>query len=144
MTFGPGRETTIRAALVVMGVVTTTPALALLDPAALGSAYGVRDPDPMTLALLQHRGMMQLVLGAGLIWAAFLPPVRLAVALGAVTTKSTFLALVLSDAALRTQVIPNAVFDSACIILLTALAAHEVAALRASRASRASPGRRRD
>jgi hypothetical protein len=126
----PRHETALRVALVLMGLITATPALAVVDPAALEAGYGVRDPEPMTQALLQHRGMMQLVLGAALVWAAFFPPARLAAAAGAITTKTTFLSFVLPDAALRSHVLPAIAFDSTCVVLLTALAVHEARTLR--------------
>lgn len=130
----PRREITIRVVLAVMGVITTAPALALVDVGALETGYGVSNPEPMTLALLQHRGIMQLVLGAALVWAAFFPPARLAAALGAITTKSTFLSLVLPDATLRSEVRPAIVFDATCIVVLAALAVHQVHAMRARQA----------
>ncbi|MFD1938622.1 hypothetical protein ACFSKW_44830 [Nonomuraea mangrovi] len=100
------RETALRVALVAMGLVTTLPALALITSYALEWTYGVIDPEPMTLALLQHRGMLQLLLGAALVWAAFFPPARRAAAIAAVAGKSTFLLLILPDPDLRADLAP--------------------------------------
>ncbi|MBJ7355731.1 hypothetical protein [Nocardioides sp.] len=108
----------LAAALVVIGVVTATPALALAEPEVLEWTYGVSDPDPMSLALLQHRGMLQLALGGALVWAAFFPPARVAALAGALVTKSTFLALLVPRAELRADVAAfSVVFDALCIAL---------------------------
>ncbi|TDD30501.1 hypothetical protein E1218_01505 [Kribbella turkmenica] len=45
-----------RVALVVMGAFTAVPVLALFQPEQLES-YGIVDPEPMVLTLLQHRGV---------------------------------------------------------------------------------------
>lgn len=105
----------LTVAFAVVGAVTALPVLALVDADVLRWTYAVRDPDPMTLALLQHRGVLQLALGAGLVWAALFPPARIAVVLAALVTKSSFLALVLRPG-LRADVAPfSIVFDAVCI-----------------------------
>ncbi|ONK13511.1 hypothetical protein [Streptomyces sp. MP131-18] len=131
-------DTALRATLVVMGLITATPALALVDGHALEWTYGVADPEPMTEALLQHRGMLQLLLGAALVWAAFFRPARPAAALAAVVGKGAFLLLLLPDPALRADLAPfSTVFDLSCIVLLTALGAHRLH--RSHRARATSP-----
>jgi hypothetical protein len=116
-------EPALRVTLALIGVITTIPAFALVDVGILDWNYGVADPSPMTQALLQHRGMLQLLLGAAIVWAAFHPPVRLAAALAAVIGKSTFLALILPQPAVRADLSPLSVwFDTACIVVLGALA----------------------
>ncbi|MBE1875465.1 hypothetical protein [Myceligenerans pegani] len=117
----PAREVTIRTALTVMGALTAFPVLSLVDPTQLES-YGVVDPDPIVLTLLQHRGVFQLLLGAALVWSAFRPDVRVPVAIGAITSKGVALALTVS----RPEVLAESsavamVFDPICIVLLTAL-----------------------
>jgi hypothetical protein len=130
MSSTPRGEIALRAVLVVLGVITTIPALALVDVSALDSGYGVTDPDPMTLALLQHRGMFQLLLGAAIIWSAFHRPARLAVALGAVISKSTFLFLTLSNETTRGDIPPYTIaFDATCIVVLAGLAVAEIRAV---------------
>lgn len=120
-------EWAIRIALVLMGAITATPALALVDAYTLEVTYQVTEPEPMALALLQHRGMLQLVLGAALVWAAFFPPVRIGAACAAIATKATFLALILPDPALRSDLAPfSTFFDLTCIVLLTGLLAREI------------------
>lgn len=117
----PVREGIIRTALVSMGVLTAFPVLALVDPTQLES-YGVSDPDPIVLTLLQHRGVFQLLLGAALVWAAFRPGVRVPVAVGAITSKGAALALTASRPEVLAESSPVAmVFDPVCLVLLTAL-----------------------
>ncbi|MBF6214423.1 hypothetical protein IU433_27785 [Nocardia puris] len=134
MTTGRG-ERTVRVLLVTTGVVTATPALALLDPYALEWTYGVTNPDAMTLALLQHRGMLQFVLGAALVWAAWFRPARPAAALGAVATKTVFLALILPNAAIRGDLaLFSVIFDLFCVVVLTAIAVRQLYPQFAARA----------
>ncbi|MFD0888920.1 FecCD family ABC transporter permease [Streptosporangium algeriense] len=96
----PPGEIAARAALTVTGLVTTLPVLALVNPSMVGTTYGVTDPGPMVLALLQHRGVLQLLLGAALLWAVLSPPVRLAASLAAILAKVAFLGLTGAQAAL--------------------------------------------
>lgn len=116
----------LRTTLLIMGLVTALPALALIDPYALEWTYRVADTDPMVTALLQHRGMLQLVLGAALVWAGFDAHVRVPVAAAAIATKAVFLALILPDSGTRADLAAFSVaFDLACIVLLAALIAVE-------------------
>jgi hypothetical protein len=133
---GRRAELVIRTGLVVMGLITATPAVALVNRAAI-DYYGLGSLDPMVVVLLQHRGVLQLVLGAALVWAAFFPPARLAAALGAITTKSTGLILTLGNELTRSQApLFTVVFDSVCVALLLGLAVVELQRLR----SGATPG----
>ncbi|WP_282777924.1 hypothetical protein [Nocardia sp. CC201C] len=123
MTERSSGERALRVALITMGLVTATPAAALLNVYALEWTYRVTDPDPMTLALLQHRGMLQLLLGAALVWAAFQPSVHLGTAVAAVTGKSVFLLLILPNPAIRGDLAMfSIVFDLLCIAALTGVA----------------------
>ncbi|TMR21393.1 hypothetical protein ETD86_15280 [Nonomuraea turkmeniaca] len=120
-------EPAARIVLALMGVITALPAVAIVNAGILDWNYGVSDPPPTTLALLQHRGMLQLLLGAALTWAAFHPPVRLGAALAAVAGKSTFLTLMLPNPAIRAGLAPSGiVFDLTCIVVLGLLAAYLV------------------
>lgn len=115
------REIAVRSAFIFMGVFTTTPVLAVLNPAQLES-YGVIDPNSIVLTLLQHRGLLQFVLGAALVYAAFKPDIRVAVALASIFTKGGNLLLTY----LRPEVFAEAstvamVFDPLCIVLLVAI-----------------------
>lgn len=124
-------EPALRVFLLLIGVITALPALALIDSYALEWTYGVTDPEPMTLALLRHRGMLQLLLGAALVWAALWPPARLPSAIAAIAGKGTFLLLILPDPALRGDLaLFSTVFDAACIVLLGCLGARIILARR--------------
>lgn len=111
----------VKVTLVVLGLITMTPVLALVTPAAL-EYYGLTQLAPMEEALLRHRGVMQLVLGAALVWAAFVPAVQVPVALAAITTKTTNLVLTLSDSTTRPDApLFSTVFDSLAVLLLIGL-----------------------
>lgn len=115
------KEITIRSALVFMGVFTTTPILAVFNPAQLES-YGVQDPSQIVLTLLQHRGLLQFALGTALVYAAFKSDIRAVAALASIFTKGGGLLMTYS----RPEVFAEAsevamVFDPLCIILLTAI-----------------------
>jgi hypothetical protein len=120
---GRAGELAIRISLVVMGVFTALPVLALVQPGQLESSYGVTDPDPMVLTLLQHRGMLQLLAGAALVWAAVRPAVRVPISLGVVAAKTTALALTVirPDAQAQASAVIQG-FDIACVIALLAIA----------------------
>ncbi|GAB3114421.1 hypothetical protein GCM10027055_20410 [Janibacter alkaliphilus] len=105
-------------ALALIGLLTATPALALVAPDQLAS-YGVVDPDAVTTTLLQHRGALQLVLGGALVWAAVRPDVRRPVVLAAVLAKGVFLGLTLARPQVREDVSPVALtFDAVSIAVL--------------------------
>ncbi|SCE77220.1 hypothetical protein GA0070607_1374 [Micromonospora coriariae] len=108
-----------RVILTIVGAITATPALALFWPRLLASSYGLSDPDPMTTALLQHRGVLQLALGAAIIWGAFFLPVRVPAAATAVITKTAFLALTVVDVRMRADMnLISLVFDPLAIVIL--------------------------
>ncbi|MFD5177969.1 hypothetical protein ACFWM1_19325 [Nocardia sp. NPDC058379] len=113
----------VKIVLVVLGLITMTPVLALVTPVAL-EYYGLTQLAPMEEALLRHRGMMQLVLGAALVWAAFVPSVRVPVALAAIVTKATNLVLTLSDPATRPDApLFSTVFDTLAVLILIGVVA---------------------
>ncbi|WP_208646613.1 hypothetical protein [Micromonospora noduli] len=101
-------------------MITATPALALFWPQLLTSSYGLADPDRMTVALLQHRGVLQAALGAAIIWGAFHLPARVPAAATAIITKSVFLALTVVDVGMRADMnLISLVFDPIAIVILT-------------------------
>lgn len=115
------KENLIRAALVVMGVLTMTPVFVLVDPGRLAD-YGVTAPDLIELTLLQHRGVLQLVLGAALVLAAFRADLRVPVAVAAIVSKGAAVLLTVSRPEVLAEASPVAmVFDPICIALLAAL-----------------------
>lgn len=77
-------ERAAAALLVVAGLLTVAPLLALAPPASAGAIR------PM----LTHWQFMNGLLGLGLLAAAFVPPLRMAVVSGAVLSKAAFLVLV--------------------------------------------------
>jgi hypothetical protein len=116
----------LRAVLIAMGVFTAVPALVLVDPGQLAS-YGLSDPEPMVLTLLQHRGVYQLLAGAALIWAALRPEVRLPVAIGVIVSKSSALLLTVTRPEAQAMANPGIqLFDTACVIVLAGIVVGEV------------------
>ncbi|RAO06961.1 hypothetical protein LAH08_00225 [Micromonospora noduli] len=110
----------MRVILTIVGVITATPALVLFWPQLLTSSYGLADPDRMTVALLQHRGVLQAALGAAIIWGAFHLPARVPAAATAIITKSVFLALTVVDVGMRADMnLISLVFDPIAIVILT-------------------------
>ena len=127
-------EVVTRAALIGMGVFTAVPVIAVFQPDQLGSSYGVVDPAPMTLMLLQHRGVFQLLAGAALVWAAFRPAVRVPVAVGVIISKGS--ALLLTVTKPEAQALANPfiqAFDVACIVVLVAIIVQRTVARRSTR-----------
>ncbi|GAB2651912.1 hypothetical protein [Kribbella swartbergensis] len=88
-------EIATRVALVGIGVFTAVPVTVLFRQEQLES-YGIVDPDPMVLTLLQHRGVFQLLAGAALVWVAFRPDLRIPIAAGVIVAKGAALLLTFS------------------------------------------------
>jgi hypothetical protein len=116
-----------RAILTIVGLITATPAFALFWPGLLDSSYGLTDPDPMTTALLQHRGVLQAALGAAIVWGAFYLPARVPAAATAVVTKSAFLALTVVDSGMRADLnLITLVFDPLAVVILSVVIVHHL------------------
>lgn len=117
----------LRVILTIVGVITATPALALLWPDLLEASYGLSELDPMTTALLQHRGVLQAALGAAIVWGAFFAPARVPAAATAIVTKSVFLALTAVDAQMRADMnLISLVFDPIAIVILAVVIVREI------------------
>lgn len=114
----------ITITLCLIGTVTALPVLAVTTPEqTLQVSYGVVVADPMTLTLIQHRGIFQLMLGVGIIVAAFYRNFRLPIAITALVTKGSFTFMVLSNDAIRNQWPAYiALFDVASIVVLCTVA----------------------
>jgi hypothetical protein len=124
----------IRITLGVIGLLTMTPALALVSPAQL-AGYGVESPDAVVTTLLQHRGALQLALGAALVWAGIDQRVRVPVLLAATFTKGVGVVLTLARPEVFAASSGNIGlwFDIGCIVVLPAIAVHTVVSLRRGR-----------
>jgi len=127
-----GIEAAVRVILVILGIGTATPALALGWASTVAAGYGIPAPaDPMLMALLQHRGMLQAALGAALVWAAFQPLARVPAAVTAIVTKATFVSLLATlPGPSRLGQVPGVPFDLVAIALLAAVALRQVAVTR--------------
>jgi hypothetical protein len=113
--------------MVIIGVITASPVLVLFDPmTTLEVSYGITPADPMVQALLMHRGIFQMILGTAIVIAAFIPKIRIPIALTAAITKTSFVLLLLPNEVLRAQwPVWVAVFDIASVIVLLAVIAYE-------------------
>lgn len=122
----------VAVVLVVIGALTASPGLAVVQPEALTTSYGVSGPSPAELALLQHRGVLQFLVGAVLIWSAFAPAVRVPAAVVTIVSKSMAVYLFTSTpGAVQGQMGRNLVFDVVCVVLLLGVVAVSVAHRRA-------------
>lgn len=101
---------------------TMTPALALVSPAQL-AGYGVVSPDAVVVTLLQHRGALQLALGAAIIWAGFDRRVRVPILLAATFTKGVGVLLTVTrpDVFAASSGNVGLWFDIVCLIVLPAM-----------------------
>lgn len=118
----------ITVSLVVIGIVTALPVLAVVTPEqTLQVSYGVAITEPMSLTLVQHRGIFQLMLGVGIIMAGFYRSYRIPIAVTALITKGSFTFMILTNSVIRDNW-PTwvAVFDITSIIILCAVAAREL------------------
>lgn len=105
----------------LIGAFTATPALSVVVPGQLAS-YGLAGPDPVELVLLQHPGVLQLLLGAALVAAALAPRARVAVTGAALCGKVAFLALVTAQPAAGSRMSPvPLVFDGVSVVVLAGL-----------------------
>lgn len=127
-------ELATRVVLIGVGVMTATPVLSLMNPEQL-AGYGVESPDLVVTTLLQHRGVLQLALGAAIVWAAFDRRVRVPVLLAATVTKGAGVLLILT----RPEVFAAAPgniglwFDLVCLILLPVIAIATIVSARRTR-----------
>jgi hypothetical protein len=124
----------LRITLGVIGVLTMTPALALVSPGQL-AGYGVTSPDVVVTTLLQHRGALQLALGAAIVWAGFDRRVRVPIVLAATFTKGVGVLLTVTRPAVFTASSGNVGlwFDMVCLVVLPVIV---VATLRRQRRER--------
>lgn len=112
----------LRITLGVIGVFTMTPALALVSPAQL-AGYGVTAPDAVVTTLLQHRGALQLALGAAIVWAGFDKHVRVPILVTATITKGVGVGMTLSRPEVFSASSGNVGlwFDIICLVVLPAI-----------------------
>ncbi len=109
----------LRITLGAIGLLTMTPALALVSPGQL-AGYGVASPDLVVTTLLQHRGALQLALGAAIVWAGFDRQVRVPILLAAIFTKGVGVLLTVTRPTVFTASSGNVGlwFDMVCLVVL--------------------------
>lgn len=104
-------------------MLTATPVLSVVDSGQLAS-YGVRTPDPVVTAVLQHRGVLQLALGTAIAWAGIDRRVRVPILFAATATKGGSVLLTPIRPEVRAAA-PRTIgtwFDRVCLGLLPLIA----------------------
>lgn len=120
----PAPPRSVRVAVALLGVITAVPIVSLLGEPALAALYGLPALDPATELLLGHRGVLQAVLGIALVAAAVRAEWLVQVAVAAIVTKGSFVALVLADPDARERIgLVSVVFDVVAIAVLAGVAA---------------------
>lgn len=122
------KDWAITITLCIIGLVTALPVLAVITPEqTLQVSYGITITEPMSLALVQHRGIFQFMLGAGIIAAAFYRSYRIPIAVTALITKGSFTLMILTNPVIRDNW-PTwvAIFDITSIIILCLVAIQEM------------------
>lgn len=123
----------LRIALLVLGVLTAFPVLSFVNPADLTTRYGLSGLDPTAEALLRHRGVLQLLMGAAMVWAAVNRSVRLPVIGAVVVSKAAFLQLAATIPGADRPPVPGVQrFDTFSIIALLIIAAWHLATRQGS------------
>ena len=89
-------ETLVRVLLVAVGLVHLLPGVVACSARRIEQVYGVASDGPDLRIVLQHRGVLLTLVGAGLVAAAALPAVRGAAVVAALVSMLTFMALVLT------------------------------------------------
>ncbi|MBD1866036.1 hypothetical protein H6F95_01705 [Cyanobacteria bacterium FACHB-471] len=113
----PGRNAAI-AILVVIGVITASPVITALNPTGITSLYNVTFEDDAILLLVRHRQVMLGVLGAALVYGAFLHHLRMMVITAAVVSKLAFIGLCITTPELTQGIQRIIYFDAVSIVLL--------------------------
>ncbi|WP_370306097.1 phosphopantetheine adenylyltransferase [Sinimarinibacterium flocculans] len=93
-------EILARAVLVVAGLVHLLPAVGLRGAPQLEKLYGIAIAQPELLLLMRHRALLFGLLGAGLIAAAFWPPLRTAMLLAGLVSTAGYCVLAFAEPAL--------------------------------------------
>jgi hypothetical protein len=106
------------AILVVIGVITASPAITALNPDGIASLYNVTLEDNIVLLLIRHRQVMLGVLGAALVYGAFFYHLRIIVITAAVVSKFAFIGLCITTPSLTQGIQRVIYFDAVSIVLL--------------------------
>lgn len=86
-------ERAVVSGLLLVGAVHLLPAVVAVTPSRLPTAYGVSVDGPDLELLLRHRAVLLGLVGAACIAAAFAPPLRGAVVVGALVSVVSFVVL---------------------------------------------------
>lgn len=115
-----------RAVLVVAGLLHLLPAVGLRGASQLHRLYGIAVDQPELLLLLRHRALLFGVLGAGLIAAAFWPPLRTAMLVAGLLSTAGYCALAFAEPALAAPLRRVAWIDVPIVAALLAVLAMQL------------------
>lgn len=87
----------VTAMLVVVAVIHLLPLSGVLGAERLAALYGLRFDDPNLALLMRHRAVLFGLLGAFLLWAAFVPSLQALALIGGFASVASFLWLAWSS-----------------------------------------------
>lgn len=111
------------ALFLLVGTINLIPGYVAFAPARITTAYGVSvdGPDDVDLTLLlRHRAVLLGLVGLSLIYAAFVPSLRVPAATAGAISMGSFLLLAYSTSGLNSATTRVARIDVAAIVLLVA------------------------
>lgn len=96
-------ERAVVVGLLLVGMVHLVPAMVVFAPGRLPTAYGVAVDGPDLELLLRHRAVLLGLVGAACVAAAFSPPLRGAVVVGALLSVTSFAVLAITTVGTGTE-----------------------------------------
>lgn len=114
-------DVVVSVLLVIVGLINAAPGVAAVVPGALGRAYCVDIADPNLTMLLRHRAVLLFIVGAALIVAGFIDPLRVAAMIGGAVSMVSYVVVVLAGGA-NQRLRRVAYVDVVALILLVAAA----------------------
>ena len=111
--------------LILSGLIHLLPLGGALGPQQLDALYGVVLSDPNLVLMMRHRAILFGMLGAFLIAAAWLPPVRTSALLLGLASAGSFVLLALASPSYNSLIARVVTIDVVALLLLSAgLAVH--------------------
>ncbi|RDI49148.1 hypothetical protein [Nocardia mexicana] len=106
--------------LVLAGLINTVPGLGALSAQKAYAAYGISPTDPEVAVLLRHRAVLFAIVGIALVVGAFRPRLRAAAVGANAVSFAGFLAIVLAERPVNTELERVAMFDVVGAVALAA------------------------
>lgn len=115
-------ERWIQMGFVAVGALHLLPSAVTLLPSRLAAAYGIDIDGPDLALLLRHRAVLLGLVGAALVAAAFVPPLRIAALVAGAVSVTTFLVLHMTTPGTNAATMRVAQLDVGALIVLLLLA----------------------